>query len=186
MTELTPNGPGQYLTFLLAGEEYGLPILQVREIITYQPITRVPSAPKAIVGVLNLRGAAVPVADLTRTFGLPQRPVTRQTCVVIVDVHHDGELTSVGLLVDSVRQVLELSPEEIRPPPAFGTPVRQEFLRGLGQLAQRFVLLLEAERVLSLEELRGASSLARDASPELLTTSPPREGLVGDVSPGAP
>lgn len=151
--------PGQYVTFRVAGDEYGFPLRQVREIIEYQPITRVPHAPPSIVGVLNLRGSVVPVADLTRAFNLPESPLTRRTCVVIVEVLHDGELTALGVLVDSVRQVLELTAEEIRPPPSFGPRVRLDYLLGLGQSGKGFVLLLDGDRVLSLDELRGARSL---------------------------
>ena len=160
MSPPTLATPGQFLTFRIGGDEYGLPILQVREIIEYQPITRVPNAPPAIIGVLNLRGSAVPVADLSRAFGRPESVITRRTCVVIVEVHHDTELTAVGMLVDSVSQVLELTEAQIRPPPSFGTPVSLDFLRGMGQVEQRFVLLLDCERVLSLDELRGLRAVA--------------------------
>jgi purine-binding chemotaxis protein CheW len=144
---------GEYLTFTLDGEEYGLGLVRVREIIEHQPITLVPSAPPAIRGVINLRGAVVPVVDLAARFGLRSCPIGRFTCIVIVEISFDAETSFLGLLVDTVEDVIALASEEIVAPPTFGTRVRYEHLLGLGRRAGKFVILLDAEKLLSVDEL---------------------------------
>jgi purine-binding chemotaxis protein CheW len=139
----------QYLTFQLAGEEYAVNILQVKEIIAYGTLTTVPQTPPSIRGVINLRGSVVPVVDLALKFGLNASPVTNRTCVVIVEVNTDGEPTVVGIIADSVSQVVELSAEDILPAPAFGTQVRMNFLQGMGKTEARFVLILNIDKALS-------------------------------------
>ncbi|WP_426745554.1 chemotaxis protein CheW [Myxococcus faecalis] len=147
------SGRSNYLSFMLAGEEYGVGILRVREIIEHRPITRVPGMPAAVQGVINLRGSVVPVVDLAVKFGLPPRPITRWTCFVIVEVSLDGRQGAMGLLADSVSEVLELGPEDIEQPPAFGTRVRLDFLVGLGRHEDTFIMLLDLDRLLSVAEL---------------------------------
>src|SRR5690349_17283477 len=114
----------QYLSFTLAGSDYAVGILQVKEILQYEGVTRVPSVPPSIRGVINLRGAVVPVLDLAVKFGLPATPVTKRTCVLIVEAAVEGERMVMGVMADAVREVLELGPEEVEPPPSFGTKVR--------------------------------------------------------------
>ena len=145
--------PEQCLTFTLAGEEYGVGILQIREIVEYETLTRVPQTPSWIRGVMNLRGTVVPVIDLAVKFGLPDTEVTPRTCVVIVEADLEGELTLMGVLVDAVVRVLDLTPGEVEEPPAFGTRVRVEFLLGVARVEDKLVLLLDIDRVLSLDEL---------------------------------
>ena len=123
----------QYLTFHLAGEEYAVDILQVKEIIEYGAITKVPQTPPSIRGVINLRGNVVPVIDLAVKFGLSPNPVTARTCVVIVEAELGGERAVMGIIADAVSKVVKLLPEEILPPPPFGTQVRVDFLRGMGR-----------------------------------------------------
>ncbi len=156
----------QYLCFRLAGEECAIGILRVREIIEYDTVTKVPAMPPWVRGVMNLRGGVVPVIDLTVKFGLPESPVTKRTCIVIAEVTLDGEPTVMGIVVDAVSQVLELSPADIELPPAFGTSVRVDYLLGLGKFGDRFVLLLDIDRVLSTAELLKAASLeSREVEP---------------------
>lgn len=150
--------PGQYLTFHLAGEEYGVGILHVKEIIAYGPLTVVPQTPPFIRGVINLRGSVVPVVDLALKFGLSASPVTNRTCIIIVEVRLDGEPTTMGIIADSVSQVIELSAEDILPPPPFGTQVKLNFLQGMGKAGSQFLLILDMDRVLSSVEL-GAQAL---------------------------
>lgn len=149
----------QYLTFRLVGEEYGIGLLQVKEIIEYQVPTRVPAVPAAIRGVINLRGSVVPVIDLAVKFGLPAAEVTRQTCIVIVEVQLEGEATVMGIVADAVSEVMDLVPEQIEETPDFGVTVHLEFLKGLGKVGQRFVLILDVDKVLTTEELLAATSL---------------------------
>jgi len=137
----------QYLSFAVGDEEYGLPVLAVREILEYEQVTRVPRTPGFIRGVINLRGRVVPVMDLAVRFGLPAAAVTRRSCVVIVETALAGEPVVVGLMVDAVHQVVELSAGDVEPPPTFGTRADSRFLQGLGRAGKRFVLLLDIDRV---------------------------------------
>ena len=143
----------QLLTFLLAGDSYAVSILRVREIIEHEDVTRVPNMPASIRGVLNLRGAVVPVVDLAVRFGLGESHVSKRSCVVIVEVDVDGDHLVMGLMVDAVSQVIELPPADIEPPPALGTRIRADFLQGLGKIGKGFVLILDIDRVLSNEEV---------------------------------
>src|SRR4029453_13069812 len=151
----------QYLTFHLADEEYAVGILRVKEIIPYGALTKVPQTPPSIRGVINLRGSVVPVVDLALKFGLNASPVTNRTCVVIVEVNTDGEPTVVGIIADSVSQVVELSAEDILPAPAFGTQVRMNFLQGMGKTEARFVLILNIDKALSGADADQSVSPAR-------------------------
>jgi len=143
----------QYLSFFLRDEEYGIDILRVRELIEYCTITRMPSMPKTIRGVLNLRGRVVPVIDMGPRFGLGETEITKWTCIVMLEATMEGEATVVGVLVDRVSQVIELDAEQIQPAPSFGTRVRSDFLQGLGQAGQKFVLLLDVDKLITPEEL---------------------------------
>lgn len=155
--------PAQYLTFHLAGEEYAIGILRVKEIIQYEAITRVPTAPPSIRGVINLRGSVVPVVDLAVRFGLASTEVTKWTCIVIAEVELDGDSTVMGVLADSVSQVVDLLPGDIQEPPAFGTRARVDHLLGMARMGRKFALILDIDRVLSEEDLRGALVAAPDA-----------------------
>ena len=139
----------QYLTFQLAGDEYGFGILRVKEILEYDTLTRVPSAPAAIRGVINLRGAVVPVVDLAVRFGLPATAVTRRTCIVIVEVRAGEEDIVMGVMVDAVSQVMDLAEHDIEPPPPFGAKVRVDYLVGMGKIGKGFVLILDIDRLLA-------------------------------------
>ncbi len=154
----------QYLTFSLSGGEYAIAVLSVREIIEHETVTRVPSTPSFVRGVINLRGSVVPVVDLARKFGLAESPVTKRTCIVIVEAASERERVVMGVLADAVNQVIELAHGEIEPPPSFGAPVRADFLKGLGKLGDGFVLVLDTDRVLSTEELSGVAAAPAEAS----------------------
>ena len=143
----------QYLTFHLAGEEYAVGILQVREIITYGTLTKVPHTPPSIRGVINLRGNVVPVVDLGLKFGLNASPVTDRTCIVIVEANINESRTVMGIIADSVRQVISMTENNILPAPAFGTRVRIDFLRGMGKSGDKFVLVLDIDKVLNADDL---------------------------------
>jgi len=149
----------QYLTFFLADEEYGINIQRVKEIIEYTAVTKVHKVPEWIRGVINLRGSVVPVVDLTVRFGLSERPVTKTTCIVIVEVEQDSERTVMGVIADAVNRVIDLAPKDIEEPPAFGTRVRLEYLFGMGKLGKKFALILNIDSVLSNAELLTVSTL---------------------------
>jgi purine-binding chemotaxis protein CheW len=150
----------QHLTFVIGTEQCAVSILQVREILRYEQITPVPTAPHAVRGVLNLRGRVVPVIDPAVRFGRAASEVTRLSCIVIVETSQEGESCVMGLLVDSVSQVLELAAADIEPVPAFGSGVQVDFLRGLARQGNRFALLLDLDRVLDHSQLSAADAAA--------------------------
>jgi len=143
----------QFLTFHLAGEEYAIEIFRVREIIEYGVVTHVPLTPPWIRGVINLRGGVVPVLDLALRFGLPVAEVTPRTCIVVVETEFGGVETPMGIVADSVSQVMELRTQDIEPPPPFGARIRLEFLLGMARTEKKFALLLDIDRILSSDEL---------------------------------
>ena len=143
----------QYLTFWLGEEMFALDIRSVREIIQYAPMTRVPLMPAFVRGVINLRGAVVPVIDLHARFGRPAASVGKKTCVVIFDAMRDGERTELGLMVDAVSEVVDIADDAIEPPPNFGTSVRRDFIRAIGRRGDRFVVLLDPDRAFDVDEM---------------------------------
>ena len=145
--------PAQYLTFSLAGEMFGVGILNVKEIIEYGNLTEIPMMPAFIRGVINLRGAVVPVIDLAARFGSKITEIGRRTCIVIVEVPDEDSRHDIGIMVDAVSEVLEIPASEIEPPPSFGAKIRAEFIFGMGKIAGKFVILLEINKVLSIEEI---------------------------------
>lgn len=142
---------GKYLTFTLAGEQFGLQILKVREIIGLMDITHVPQAPMDVRGVINLRGKVIPVIDLRRKFGMPEMEPTERSCIVVVDVAIRGRATNMGVLVDSVSEVLGIRPEDIEPPPTFGHGLQAEYLLGLAKAGGKVKILLDIDQILSGE-----------------------------------
>jgi purine-binding chemotaxis protein CheW len=147
--------PAQYLTFLLGQEQFAIGILAIKEIIEYHGVTEVPMMPPSVRGVINLRGAVVPVVDLQARFGRPSSPATKRTCVVIVEVAAGPERHTVGLVVDAVNEVIDITPSDIEPPPAFGARLRSDFIHGVGKVRGRFVLLLNVDRAVAVDELAG-------------------------------
>jgi len=158
-----PAAARQFLTFLLGGEMYAVGILPIKEIIEYGQLTAVPMMPAFIRGVINLRGAVVPVIDLSARFGGPPTPVGRRTCTVIIETETDGERQDVGILVDAVSEVLDIAESDIEPAPSFGTRLRPDFVAGMGRIGGRFVILLDLGRVLSVDEMAAVSAAAQPA-----------------------
>ena len=160
----------QYLTFFLADEQYAVGVLRVKEIIEYGVVTRVPTTPPYIRGVINLRGSVVPVVDLSVKFGMLECPVSRRTCIIILETMLGGERVVMGIVADAVSQVIQFSPQDIEPAPAFGTSVRLEHLEGMGKLGTKFVLILNMDHVFAADDpvvsLTGQSF-----------STPPSEGL---------
>lgn len=154
----------QYLTFMLGGELFAIGILGIKEIIEYDGLTEVPMMPECIRGVINMRGAVVPVMDLSARFGKNVTAITRRTCIVIVEIEADGGHHDMGVIVDAVNAVLEIPSSEIEPAPAFGAKIRTDFIEGMGKVNGKFVILLNVNQVLSPEEI-GALSQAGDSAP---------------------
>ena len=143
----------QYLTFKLDNEIYAMDITTVREVLDIIQITKVPRMPDFMCGVINLRGGVVPVVDLRLKFGLEAAESLKEMCIVIIEVFLDGEETILGILVDSVQEVISLEPEQIDPPPRIGTRLKTEFIRGMGKKDTEFIIILETIKVFSAEEL---------------------------------
>jgi purine-binding chemotaxis protein CheW len=147
----------QYLTFMLDKEMFAIGILAIKEIIEYHNLTAVPMMPDWIRGVINLRGAVVPVLDLSARFGRKSSVVTKRTCIVIAEVGSNGERQVIGVMVDAVNQVLSIPPSEIQAPPTFGAKIRSDFMRGMGKVDGKFVILLDVDHVLSVDEIGSLS-----------------------------
>lgn len=154
--------PAQYLTFALGDEVFAMDIRTVREIIQYGPMTTVPLMPVFVRGVINLRGAVVPVIDLQARFGRPPAHVGKKTCIVIFDAMREGERVELGLLVDAVSEVIEIASDQIEPPPNFGSAVRRDFIKGMGKVANRFVIILEPDKAFDVEEMAELCESAQD------------------------
>jgi purine-binding chemotaxis protein CheW len=142
----------QYLTFSLASEVFAIGILAIKEIIEYSTLTTVPMMPTYVRGVINLRGAVVPVLDLSVRFGKQASPVTKKTCIVIIEITTAGERQDIGVVVDAVDSVLDIPADQIEPAPAFGARIGTDFIEGMGKVNGRFVILLDVNSVLAPEE----------------------------------
>jgi purine-binding chemotaxis protein CheW len=158
----------QYLTFLLGAEMFSIDILSIKEIIWYAGLTEVPMMPACIRGVINLRGAVVPVMDLSARFGRTSTPVGKSTCIVIVEVGSaaDGERQNMGVVVDAVQAVLEIPASEIEPAPTFGAKIRSDFIEGIGKVNGKFVILLNVSQVLSTAEISALGERIAVTEPE--------------------
>jgi len=166
MAEAATHNENQYLTFTLDRESFALDITSVREVLELVNITRVPRTPDFIRGVINLRGRAVPVVDLKREFGLGETTPTVNTCIIIVEVALDGEDTVLGALADSVQEVYEMDASQIEPPPRMGTPIKNEFIRGMGKTGEQCIIILEAGKVFTSVEMAGLGHGVVEAGPE--------------------
>jgi len=143
---------GKYLTFSLASEEYGISILEIKEIIGMMPITSVPQTPAHIKGVVNLRGKVIPVMDLRLRFGMPAMDYTERTCIIVVEISGQAGTVQVGVVVDAVSEVLNVKPEDIEPTPSFGTKLNTDYILGLAKMGGGIKILLDITRVLSSED----------------------------------
>lgn len=164
----------QYLTFMIAGEEYAISLLKVKEIIEHDTVTPVPKTPEWVRGVINLRGSVVPVIDMAVKFRLPASVAGRLTCIVITEVECGGEATVMGVMADSVRQVIDLKPGDVEQPPAFGTRVKVDYLLGMARSGKKFCLILNTDKVLSTDELLELPDAVEEPVPD------------SEVSPEAP
>ncbi|MEB0136610.1 chemotaxis protein CheW [Actimicrobium sp. CCC2.4] len=150
----------QYLTFSLGRDLFAVGILVIKEIIQYGQLTTVPLMPAFIRGVINLRGAVVPVIDLALRFGGAAAQVGKRSCIVVLEISHDGESHDIGMLVDAVSAVVDIALAEIEAAPDFGTEVRAEFIEGLGRIDGHFVIILDVGRTFSLTELASIDVVA--------------------------
>lgn len=148
------TGPAlQYLTFQLGEEVFAMDIRAVREIIQYGSMTVVPLMPDFVRGVINLRGQVVPVIDLQSRFGRAVSQVGKKTCIIIFDASRDGDRIELGLMVDSVSEVIDIADANIEPAPQFGASIRRDFIKGMGKVAGQFIVILEPERALDIDDM---------------------------------
>ena len=161
MTETT-----QYLTYKLGAEVFALDISKVREVLDFTTVTKVPRTPEFMRGVINLRGSVVPVVDLRLKFGMSATEKTVNTCVIIVEVTVDGETTVLGALADSVQEVIDLGQGQIEPAPRIGTKLNTDFIKGMGKQDERFIIILDIDKVFSVDELSLVQAAHADAAGE--------------------
>jgi purine-binding chemotaxis protein CheW len=143
----------QYLTFVLGQEMFAISILSIKEILEYGTMTKVPMMPSFVRGVINLRGAVVPVIDLSARFGRQKSEVTRRSCIVIIETDGEAAKQDIGLMVDSVSEVLEIATSDIEPAPSFGANIRSDFISGMAKVSGNFVITLDVDNVLSVDEM---------------------------------
>jgi purine-binding chemotaxis protein CheW len=153
----------QYLTFKLEDEVFALDISKVREVLDFTVIAKVPETPDFMLGVINLRGSVVPVVDMRLKFGMSRTEKTVNTCIIIVEVEVDGEITILGALADSVQEVMDLDPDQIEPPPRIGTRLKTKFIKGMGKRDNQFIIILDIDKVFSADELAAALDMTEEA-----------------------
>jgi purine-binding chemotaxis protein CheW len=157
----TKNRQGKYLVFHLGREEFGVHVLKVREIMGLQDITAVPQTAPFVKGVINLRGKVIPVIDLRAKFGLEETSYTQRTCIVVVEVRHEGGAMQMGAIVDGVSEVLTLQEAEIEDTPEFGEDMEVPYILGMAKVKGKVKMLLDIEGVLSTQDVHGLEQLRR-------------------------
>ena len=151
----------QYLTFRLEDELFALDIGKVREVLDFTTIAKVPQTPDYMRGVINLRGSVVPVVDMRLKFAMTMAEQTVNTCVIIVEVDLDGEKVVMGAMADAVQEVLDLEPDQIEPPPRIGTKLNTDFIRGMGKHDDQFIIILDLDKVFTVNELELQQTLSK-------------------------
>ncbi len=156
MSDSVQTADNQYLTFTLAGETYAVEVNKVREVLEYTEVTKVPRTQEFMRGVINLRGSVVPVVDLRLKFDMGQTDRTIDTSIVVMEVTVDEETVTLGTLADSVQEVIGLNDGQIEPAPSIGTKVNNRFIRGIGKMDERFIIILDIDRIFRDEEIAAA------------------------------
>ena len=156
----------QYLSFKLGEEIFAVDVAKVREILDVTAITKVPQTPDFMRGVINLRGSVVPVMDMRLKFGMPPTERTVNTCIIVMEVTQDGETTVLGSLADSVQEVLDLEPDQIEAAPRIGTRLRSDFIKGMGKQNERFIIILDIDRIFNAGELEVIAGTMMDLDGE--------------------
>ena len=173
LTELS-----QYLTFRLVDETFAIDIGQVQSVLDFEKVTKVPQTPDFMRGVINLRGSVVPIVDLKLKFGLGVTEKTVDSCIIIVEILLDGEITIVGALADSVKEVIDMEQDQIEPPPKLGTSINTDFINGMGKQDDTFVMILNLNKIFSEEELAAVQAAGDIIDKE----EEAREKIAEDVS----
>ena len=158
------NETTQYLTFRLGDELFGVDVSKAREVLDFSEVTHVPQMPDYMLGVINLRGSVVPVINLRRKFGMADLAQTIDTCIIVIEVHIDGDILIIGTIADAVQEVLDLKESQIEPPPRLGTKLNTEFIKGMGNIDDQFLIILDIDRVFTVEELAVMDSPAQEVT----------------------
>lgn len=153
---------GKYLTFMVAQEEYGLEILKVQEIIQRQAVTKIPRTPEYVRGVINLRGKVIPVIDLRRKFGFETAQDTDKTCIIVVQISQGKGIVVIGIIIDEVKEVLDIHAENIEETPSFGANINTEFIMGMGKIGANVKILLDIDKVISAQEVDSIKESVQD------------------------
>ena len=154
------NRTNQYLTFSLSDELYALEVSKVKEVLEYQTITRVPKTPEFMRGVINVRGGIVPIVDLRLKFNLPAKERTVDTCIIVLEIALNNETITVGTIADNVHEVIEIQPDQIEPTPRIGTRLDTDFIEGIGKHNERFIVILNIDKILTAEEITSMADQA--------------------------
>jgi purine-binding chemotaxis protein CheW len=157
--ETSKNVTTQFLTFFLGSDAFAVDVKIAKEIVDYAEVTQVPQTPEYLLGVINLRGTVVPVIDMRLKFGMKQGKTTQNSCIIVMEVAVDRDLLTVGALVDSVQEVLTLNASQIEPPPRIGTNMNTEFIKGMSSLGEKFLIILDINKVFSIDELELVQNL---------------------------
>ncbi|MBN1551603.1 purine-binding chemotaxis protein CheW [bacterium] len=153
---------GKYLTFLLGSEEYGLEILKVQEIIQMQKVTKVPNTPHFVRGIINLRGKVIPVIELRKKFDMEAQADTEKTCIIVVRIEvTSNQMVTMGIIIDDVKEVLDIHEDNIEETPSFGSDTSTDFIMGIGKVGQNVKMLLNIDKVLSNSEIQSISHIAK-------------------------
>jgi purine-binding chemotaxis protein CheW len=158
MSSEEQTAQNQYLTFKLAGELYAIGVGRVREVLEYQPVTKVPRTAAYMKGVINLRGSVIPVADLRMKFGMEEVETTVETSIIVCEVRLAEDEIVIGMIADAVEEVVRMEPDAIEPAPKIGTSVDSEFIAGIGKQGEQFVIILDIDRIFNEEEVAALSS----------------------------
>jgi purine-binding chemotaxis protein CheW len=153
----------QFLTFRLAEDIFAIDVIMAKEVLDFADVTKVPQTPDYMLGVINLRGSVVPVVDMRLKFGMPETDMTRDSCIIVVEVDVEGEAVTVGALADSVQEVMDIEENQIEPPPRIGTKLNTEFIKGMGNLGEKFVIILDINKVFSADDLDFARNVSEEA-----------------------
>ena len=156
-----------YLSFKLGEEEFAAHVGKVLNILEMVKITEVPKSPEYMKGVINLRGTVLPVVDTRIKFGMSATQYTANTCIVVMEVELDGEAVQVGALVDSVQAVLEIDDSQIQPPPSIGSKYKSEFIYGMAKLDEKFIMLLDMDKVFSVDEIQDVKEKTAEGEHEM-------------------
>jgi purine-binding chemotaxis protein CheW len=160
----------QYVSFILAEELFGVEVTRTREILSLISVTKVPQTPDYLLGVINVRGQVVPVVDMRLKLGQPAGAETENTCIILIEIQVDDEAIVIGVLADAVREVLEISTDQIEPPPRLGTRLNTEFISGMGKINEQFIMLLNIDRIFNADDLSLAQEVSGDYADEIDTS----------------